>query len=89
MTSRTSLTLTVIVWTACGAYIGGVAGCIGLVGAFLSIRAYIGLPLGRRYPELDYEQRGADDVRFAGVPWAKVEHDRRFALRHLDRFLRY
>lgn len=87
VTTRTNLVLTVIVWTACGAYVGGLAGCIGLVAAFLTIGAHVGLPLGRRYPELEYE-RNAVEGRF-GVRWSRIERDRRFASRHLDRFLRY
>jgi hypothetical protein len=89
VTTRTDLVLTVLVWTTCGAYLGGLAGPIALFGAFLSIRAYIGLPLGRRYPELENELRATDTGRFVGVRWARIERDRRFAWRHLDRFSRF
>jgi hypothetical protein len=80
--TRTSLVLTVLVWTACGALVGGVFGLIALVCAFVHVGRYIGLPLGHRYPELEYEGR-------FGAEWEQIERDRRFASRHLDRFLRY
>jgi hypothetical protein len=86
VTDRMNLALVVLVWTACGAYLGGVAGLLGLLGAFLTLYGHIGLRLGHRYPEIDNEHQ-VD--AFIGVPWARVERDRRFASRHLDRFLRY
>ena len=59
VSSRTSLTLAVLVWTTCGAVVGGVVGYLALVGAFVTVGAHIGLPKGRRYPELERERPGA------------------------------